>query len=93
MVVTETKLKGLGEFIFGKVHEAERARDRVEILITEEWRRKLKERIEVTRRSVCAKIVLEVDKYRIIDAYGQGIENARRERKFLLSIDRSNSMM
>ena len=69
----------MGSFFFGKVSwavsdvETLRARGGVRVLISEEWRRKVQELKEIASMIMCAKLEVEVDKYRIVDTIGEKV--------------------
>ena len=87
LVVSETKLKGRGERMFGNVVgrvsgvSNGRAREGVGIIVRDEWKRCVIEWKEVSSRLMYVRMNVGVSKYVIVGAYGPGSEKKKEERE------------
>ena len=87
LVLSETKLKGRGEWMFGNLIgrvsgvTSGRAKEGVCIIVSEEWKRYVSEWKEVSSRLMYVRMNVGVSKYVIVGAYGPGSERKKEERE------------
>ena len=87
LVLSETKLKGRGEWTFGGVVgrvsgvSSGRAREGVCIIVADEWMRCVREWKEVSSRLMYVRMNVGESKYVIVGAYGPGSEREKEERE------------
>ena len=87
LVLTETKLKGTGQWTFGNVVgrvsgvSEGNAREGVCIIVGENWKKKVTEWKEVSSRLMYVRMKIGESKYVIVGAYGPGSEKKKEERE------------
>ena len=87
LVLSETKLKGKGEVSFGEVSgrvsgvDSGWAREGVCIIVSEEWKKYVKEWKEVSSRLMYVRLRIAESKYVIVGAYGPGSEKEQKVRE------------
>ena len=87
LVLSETKLRGRGERMFGNVVgrvsgvSSGRAKEGVCIIVGEKWKRCVSEWKEVSSRLMYVRMSVGVSKYVIVGAYGPGSERKKEERE------------
>ena len=87
LVLSETKLRGRGERMFGNVVgrvsgvSSGRAKEGVCIIVGEKWKRCVNEWKEVSSRLMYVRMSVGVSKYVIVGAYGPGSEREKEERE------------
>ena len=87
LVLSETKLRGRGEVAFGSVAgrtsgvDGGAAREGVCIIVSEEWKKYVKEWKEVSSRLMYVRMNIGESKYVIVGAYGPGSEKHKKIRE------------
>lgn len=88
LVLCETKLRGRGERMFGKVmgrvsgvSERSNAKEGVGVIVGEKWKKCVREWKEVSSRLMFVRMKIGVSNYVIVGAYGPGSERTRGERE------------
>ena len=87
LVLSETKLRGTGEWTFGNVVgrvsgvSSGRAKEGVCIIVGDEWKRCVREWKEVSSRLMYVRVNVGESKYVIVGAYGPGSERKKEERE------------
>ena len=88
LVLSETKMRGKGEVVFGDargrisgVHGRMRAKEGVAIVLSEEMWLNVKEWKEVSSRMMWVRLAIGGERWVVVGAYGPGSEHSLEERR------------